>query len=118
MSLTSELAKPNSPITQYLRFVGAIVADAGRGAPWAAACKRLLDLDSIPTEVAVAPMPGANPAMVGSAFDYRLRYHLAPCETEDLVAWQGALGLTAMRPQTQPELARFFSNLNRLAESL
>jgi hypothetical protein len=116
MSLTSELDKPTSPITQYLRFVGTLVADAGRGAPWADACKRLLGLDNLAVSTTVAAVAGANPSMVGAAFDYRLRYHLAPCQGQNFVAWHGAVLLGKLNASAQPHLARFFSNLDELAE--
>lgn len=116
MSLTSELDKPSSPVTQYLRFVGTLVADAGRGAPWADVCKRLLGLDALSASTTVAPVAGANPSMVGAAFDYRLRYHLAPRQGQNFVAWHGAMLLGQLNTSAQPHLARFFSNLDELAE--
>ena len=115
MSLTTELAKPSSPITQYLRFVSALVADTGRGTPWAEPFKRLLGLDSLPGSTTVPLVPGADAAMVGTAFDYRLRFHLAPCRGKDFVAWQGAGLLRRLDPSTEGPLARFFSNLDTLA---
>jgi hypothetical protein len=118
MSLTTELAKPSSPITQYLRFVGALVADTGRGTPWAEPCKRLLGLDALPGSTTVPLVPGADAGMVGTAFDYRLRFHLAPCRVKDFVAWQGAALLRKLDPSTEPPLARFFSNLDTLASKL
>jgi hypothetical protein len=117
MSLTTELAKRSSPITQYLRFVGAIVADTGRGTPWAEPCERLLGLDGLP-ETMVPTVPGADPGMVGTAFDYRLRFHFAPCRIRDLVAWQGAALLEGLDPSTETPLARFFSNLAALVSRL
>ncbi len=118
MSLTTELAKPSSPITQYLRFVGALVADTARGTPWAEPCKQLLGLDALPGSTAVPLVPGADAAMVGTAFDYRLRFHFAPCRVKDFVAWQGAALLRTLDPSTEPALARFFSNLDTLASKL
>lgn len=114
MSLTSELSKRTSPVAQYLRFVGAIVADASRGAPSGDEFKRLLGLSELDVSTVVMPVDGAAPQMVGTAFDYRLRYHLAPCESRDLVAWSGAAQLTRSDPTTRPLLLRFFSNLDAL----
>jgi hypothetical protein len=118
MSLTTELAKPSSPITQYLRFVGALVADTGRGTPWAEPCKRLLGLDGLPGSTTVPLVPGAHAAMVGTAFDYRLRFHFAPCRVKDFVAWQGATLLRKLDPSTEAPVARFFWNLDTLASKL
>ena len=118
MSLTTELAKPSSPITQYLRFVGALVADTGRGTPWAEPCKRLLGLDALPGSTTVPLVHGADAGMVGTAFDYRLRFHFTPCRVKDFVAWQGAALLRRLDPSTEPALARFFSNLDILATKL
>ena len=118
MSLTTELAQPSSPITQYLRFVGSLVADTGRGTPWAEPCKQLLGLDALPGSTVVPRVSGADAAMVGTAFDYRLRFHFAPCRVKDFVAWQGAALLQSLDPSTEPALARFFSNLDTLASKL
>lgn len=118
MSLTTELATPTSPITQYLRFVGAIVADATRGAPWAEPCKRLLGLDSLPSATVVPVVPGADAGMVGTAFDYRLRLQLAPCRSREFVAWKGAALLTSLEPSTENAVARFFSHLDILTSRL
>jgi hypothetical protein len=82
MSLTTELAKPSLLITQYLRFVGALVADAGRGAPRAEPCDQLLGLDALPGSTTVPLVHGADAAMVGTAFDYRLRSHFSPCRVK------------------------------------
>lgn len=114
MSLTSELAKPSSPITQYLKVVGAIVADTTRGTPWAEPCKRLLGLDALPSAAVVPAVPGADAGMVGTAFDYRLRFHLAPCRSKELVAWKGAAQLTRLEPATENAVSRFFSHLDTL----
>jgi hypothetical protein len=54
--------------------------------------------------------------MVGAAFDYRLRYHLAPCQGQNFVAWHGAILLGRLNTSTQPHLARFFSNLDEMTE--
>ena len=118
MSLTTELAKPSSPITQYLRFVGALVADTGRGTPWAEPCKQLLGLDALPRSTTVPLVPGADAGMVGTAFDYRLRFHFSPCRVKEFVAWQGAGLLRRLDPSTEVPLARFFSNLDTLASKL
>jgi len=118
MSLTTELAKPSSPITQYLKFVGALVADASRGAPWADPCKRLLGLDALPSATVVPAVPGADAGMVGTAFDYRLRFHLAPCRSSEFVARKGAALLTGLEPSTDNAVSRFFSHLDTLASRL
>lgn len=118
MSLTTELAKPSSPITQYLRFVGALVVDTGRGTPWAEPCKQLLGLEAFPGSPTVPMVPGADAGMVGTAFDYRLRFHFAPCRVKDFVAWQGAALLRRLDPSTEVPVARFFSNLDTLASTL
>ena len=83
--------------------------------PWANACQRVLGLDAIPKQMAVGPIDGANAAMVGTAFDYRLRFHFSPCRVRDFVAWQGASLLGRLDPSTKQPLARFFSNLDALA---
>ena len=118
MSLTTELAKPSSTITQYLRFVGALVADTTRGTPWAEPCKQLLGLDALPGSTTVPVVPGADAAMVGTAFDYRLRFHFSPCRVKEFVAWQGAVLLRRRDSSTEVPLARFFSNLDTLASKL
>jgi hypothetical protein len=118
MSLTTELAKPSSPITQYLRFVGTLVADTGRSTPWTEPCKQLLGLDVLPGSMTVPLVPGADAAMVGTAFDYRLRFHFAPCRVKDFVAWQGAALLRGLEPSTEAPVARFFSNLHTVASKL
>ena len=118
MSLTSELATPSSPITQYLRFVGTLVADTGQGTPWAEPCEQLLGLDVLPGSMTVPLVPGADAAMVGSAFDYRLRFHFAPCRVKDFVAWKGAALLRRLDPSTEVPLARFFSNLDTVVSKL
>ena len=118
MSLTTELAKSSSPITQYLKFVGAIVADTTRGTPWAEPCKRLLGLDTLPSAAVVAAVPGADAGMVGTAFDYRLRFHLAPCRSREFVAWKGAAQLTSLEPSTENAVSRFFSHLDTLTSRL
>ena len=118
MSLTTELAKPSSTITQFLRFVGTLVADTGRGTPWAEPCKQLLGLDALPGSMTVPLVPGTDAAMVGTAFDYRLRFHFSPCRVKEFVAWQGAVLLRRRDPSTEVPLARFFSNLDTLASKL
>lgn len=118
MSLTTQLAKSSSPITQYLKFVGAVVADTTRGTPWAEPCKRLLGLDSLPSVAVVTAVPGADAGMVGTAFDYRLRFHLAPCRTREFVAWKGAALLTNLEPSTENAVSRFFSHLDALTSRL
>ncbi|MDA8400047.1 MAG: hypothetical protein M0008_08380 [Actinomycetota bacterium] len=118
MSLTTELAKPSSPVAQYLRFVGRLVADTGRDTPWAEPFHRLLGFDSLPGSTTVPLVPGADAAMVGTAFDYRLRFHFAPCRVKDFVAWQGAALLRRLDPSGDAPVARFFSNLDMLASQL
>lgn len=118
MSLTTELAKPSSPIAQYLRFVGALVADTGRGTPWTEPCKRLLGLDALPGSTTVPPVAGADAAMVGTAFDYRLRFHFAPCRAKEFVAWKGAALLQSLEPSTEARTARFFSHLDSFTSKL
>ena len=118
MSLTTELTKSSSPITRYLKFVCAIVADSTRGAPWAEPSKRLLSLDSLPSAAVVTSVPGADAGMVGTAFDYRLRFHLAPCQSREFVAWKGAGLLTSVEPSAESAVSRFFSHLDALTSRL
>lgn len=118
MSRTAELADAHSPITQYVRFVGTIVADAGRGAPWAGLCRQLLNLDALKSDVVVQPVAGANPAQVGTAFDYRLRYHLAPCRGMDFVAANGAAALIHIEPATRPSITVFFRHLDEFTTEI
>ena len=88
-----------------------LVADAGRGMPWAAASKQLLGLEDLDATTTVVPVEGADAGMVGMAFDYRLRYHLGPCRGEDLVAFTGARVLGGLNPNWYPALEQFFFNL-------
>lgn len=118
MSLTSELANSSSPVTKYLKFVGAIAADTIRGTPWAEPCKRLLGLDTLPSKAVVTAVPGADAGMVGTAFDYRLRLQLAPCRSRDFVAWKGAALLNDLEPSTESATSRFFSHLDTLTSRL
>ena len=118
MSLTTELAKPSSPITQYVKLVGALVADASQGTLWADPCRRLLGLDALPSATVVPVVPGADAGMVGTAFDYRLRFHLAPCRSKEFVAWKGASLLTRLEPSADNAVSRFFSHLDTLTSRL
>jgi hypothetical protein len=80
--------------------------------------KQFLGLNDLPKTMAVEPVAGVNLPMVGTAFDYRLRYHLAPCEPQTFVAALGA-GIFGMRdPLTVLPLKRFFSNLEKLTTEL
>jgi hypothetical protein len=94
-----------------------MVADAGKG-PMAESFKNFLGLNDIPKTVAVEPVAATNLPMVGTAFDYRLRYHLAPCDAQTFVAAYGAGRLGMMDPLTVTPLKRFFSNLEKLTAEL
>lgn len=63
-------------------------------------------------------MPGADAGMVGMAFDYRLRFHFAPCRSREFVAWKGAALFTSLKPSTVNAVLRFFSNLDTLTARL
>ena len=124
MSLTSELAIPSSPVTKYLKFVGTLFVDSDRGAPWAEQRNRLLGLDAPPPTKVVPTLPGSDAGMVGTAFDYRLRYHFATCQAKQFVAWKGASLLTNRDPTKEHGVSRFFSistlsphNLSRWASA-
>ncbi len=117
MSLVSELADRQSPIREYVRFAGTIVADSGVGL-MAAEFKKFLGLDALPKSLVVEPVGTTNLPMVGTAFDYRLRYHLAPCDPQTFVAAYGAGRLGMMDPLTVTPLKRFFSNLEELTAEL
>ncbi len=114
MSLTTELAKRQSPIAQYLKIVGAVVAETTRGTSFTEQCKQLLGLDSLPSVAVVPAVPGADAGMVGTAFDYRLRFHLDTCRSREFVAWKGAGLLTSLEPAAEHAVSRFFSNLDTL----
>jgi len=81
MSLTSELSSSGSPVRAYLEFVATLVCDTKRGSLLEEPAKKLLGFDTIPKTPPVAPLAGANPGTLGTAFDYRLRYdlNLSPC---------------------------------------
>jgi hypothetical protein len=56
---TLELSKQTSVVAQYLRFVGAGVADASRGAPLGDAFERLLGPSKADVSTVVTPVDGA-----------------------------------------------------------
>lgn len=95
MSLTSTLDNPRSPVSRLVDCLGAVVAGTRRGGPFAAELQRLLAFDTLPRASTVPPVPAADAGTVGTAFDYRLRYRLAPFRSEDTVAMLGAAMLGA-----------------------
>jgi hypothetical protein len=117
MSLTSELDNRNSPIREYVRFVGAVLAGAERGGPLVNACNQILGFKALEVETAIPPGEDANPRSVGTAFDYRLRYHLGECPTQALVAWHGA-AVHLANPYERAEAARFFGHLELLTSRI
>jgi hypothetical protein len=116
VSLTSELADSASKIGEFVRFVGAMADSAQRGSPFEPLQRQVLGLDVMPRQVGVTPVPGANGGTVGTAFDYRLRYHLAPCLSEAFVARHGYnfMSMLDMTGVTRTQLDWFFENLDEL----
>jgi hypothetical protein len=115
MSLTSHLDDAASPVGQFVKFVATAVDGAERGSPFERELKTLLGLDARP-ELVVPPVPGANAGTVGAAFDYRVRYELGPCRSDQFVA-----NLTRLQlPRDLAPLARmmnaFFADLDEFAE--
>ena len=118
MSLTGELRKPGSPVTGLVTFAAALVAGAKRGQPLEQPFKRLLELDSLPTQVLVPPVDGADGGVVGAASDYRLRYHLGPSTSQRFIARAGAAYVAGTRGSAASQLEWFFANLDELTASL
>ncbi|MHB1685652.1 MAG: hypothetical protein ACYCYO_23050 [Bacilli bacterium] len=112
MSLKKELAMSSSPITQYIRFVASIIANTGRDSPFPNVYKNILGLNTLEVNTVVAPEVGEDARTVGSAFDYRLRYYLAPCYYRDFVAWKGSEMLIQLDPKWKRQLETFYTNLD------
>jgi len=114
VSLTSELANPNSPVSQFVNFIAGTVSYAKQES--VIATHGLLGLPGpLSKPLLVAPIDGADPGTVGTAFDYRLRYQLASCASKEFLAQRGAAAL-ARRDFGAAALTRsFFDDLDALA---
>src|SRR5438309_12094703 len=111
MSLSSHLETRGSPVRGFVEWVGTVVSDARRGPPWGEACKQLLGFDRLPGDPVVPLPPESNPGFAGTAFDYRLRYHLNQCRCDDFVAKRHARIAARFAQDGAMQLSRFFDNL-------
>jgi hypothetical protein len=118
MSLTGELKNPRSPVTGLVTFAAALVAGAKRGELFDALFKGLLQVESLPKEMTVPPVAGANAGLVGTASDYRLRYHLGACSSNRFIARTGAAYVTGANPSACSPFDWFFANLDDLTTAL
>lgn len=111
MSLTSRLDDPASPVARFIEFVGTTVSGTKRGDLFSTELKQLLGFDALSRRELVPSVAGANGGTVGAAFDYRLRYHLAQVDVQELIAWHGARRLRAECPPAARHVTWFFENL-------
>jgi len=118
MSLTSELSRSGSPVRAYVEFVATLVCETKRGSLLEESAKKLLGFDTIPKTPAVAPVAGANPGTVGTAFDYRLRYDLALYPCTDTVAAHSLLLVGQAEPALAQAIQAFLADTDRLATDL
>jgi len=118
MSLTSELADPASPVTRFLKRAVPLVSEGKRNGRYEASAKRVLGLDALPSKRLAAPVAGANPGTVGTAFDYRFRYALEPCDPRQFVAKLGAANVIVAHPKARNAIEWFFKNLDQLTDDL
>lgn len=118
MSLTSELSRSGSPVRAYVEFVGTLVCETKRGSLLEEPAKKLLGFDTIPKTLAVAPIAGANPGTVGTAFDYRLRYDLALYRCTDTVAAHSLLLVCGADPALSQAVRAFLADTDRLVADL
>jgi hypothetical protein len=89
VSLVPHLARPESPVRQFVDYCTPTLVESGANTREARLVKELLGIDTLPA--VVRPLgAGAHAATVGSAFDYRVRLALAPVDLDSLVAMGGA----------------------------
>jgi hypothetical protein len=118
MSLTTELRNPRSPVTELVTFAAALVAGAKRGELFDAPFKGLLQVASLPKVMTVPPVDGADAGVVGTASDYRLRYHLGACSSGRFMARGGAAYVTGVTPLACSQFDWFFANVDELTMAL
>jgi len=91
MSLTSELARADSPIGLYIETEVPLLGALSQGHPLRAPVARLLSMDNLPKEpVRPSPVPPRKRTVIGTALDYRARLHFGRAPTSSLVAALGA----------------------------
>jgi hypothetical protein len=95
-----------------------LVAGAKRGELFDAPFKSLLQVGSLPKVMTVPPVNGADAGVVGTASDYRLRYHLGACSTGRFMARGGAAYVTGIVPLACSQFDWFFTNLDELTMAL
>lgn len=120
MNLTSALHDRNSPISRFVRFVGTMADGARRGEPFAQLPRQVLGLEAMPSKPVVEPVLGANAGTVGTAFDYRMRYHLANADSSTFLARHAIPTLSGRDPggMVGCQLDWFFANLDELVTRL
>lgn len=107
MSLTSNLNNTRSPVRQFLQEqfpdTRTVVRECNR---------RMADTTTIRPESKVESHVGG---LIGTAFDYRLRYYFDVASPKELVAWEGLLSVGG--PE-QDLLVDFFASLTNVLEQL
>jgi len=128
MSLTSELARADSPIRLYIETEVPILGALSRGHPLREPVARMLGMDDLPKEtVCPSPVPPRKRSVIGSALDYRARLHFGRTPASRLVAARGAADLcrgkcepahTLERPRSTMErgVVRFFAAYEKMLD--
>jgi len=98
--------------------VATLACETKQGSLLEELAKKLLGFDTIPKTLATAPVVGANPGTVGTAFDYRLRYDLALYPCADIVAAHSLLLVGRPEPALGQAIHAFLADTDRLAADL
>lgn len=114
MSLTSLLADSTSPVARFVEFVGTTASNAKRGALFGRELRQVVALDARPRTEVVPPIEGAGPGIVGTAFHYRVLFHMAPIDVFQLEAASGAKRIGATNPEDARVLGWFLENAKDL----
>ena len=89
MSLTSHLRLPDSPVRMYLEESFPILEQSKRGRPLARELSSFLSFDKLPPCRLPTLAPKSNQGTIGTAVDYRLRYHFRPYDAYETAAAVG-----------------------------
>lgn len=106
MSLTSHLDDKASPVRQFIDSCSPIIVEASGNSARARAAKKALAIDDTADQRLVVPIAqGANPGTIGAAFDYWVRFGLAPADVRRTVGAAGATALNALAARGEDDLA-------------
>jgi hypothetical protein len=115
MSLTLHLRSPASPVRAYLEEAFPMLEQSKRGSPLAKELSSFLGFSKLPSCRLPTFAPKSNQSTIGTAVDYRFRYHFCSYDAHETVA---ALGVRMLGGKAGKVGRRFLDHHNEFVGRL